>query len=240
MFGYFFLIVAVLLALVVLASKFADSDPKKLAKALRMTGGVVLMIVAAVLTARGLFIYAVPLAVAGFALFQGRSPFPSSFPGSGAPSGGRQSRVRTAYLEMRLDHDSGDIEGRVIKGSFAGRWLSELQLDALLALWRECRRSDMQAAQLLEAYIDRRHPDWRDLADEAGQSESDSRQRSGGGGAMTVEEACGILGVGPGATAAEIRKAHRVLMKKMHPDQGGSNYLASKINEAKDFLLKRR
>lgn len=240
MFGYFFLLVAVLLALVVVASRFTNADPKKLAKGLRVTGGVLLMVVAAVLTARGLFVYALPLAVAGFALMQGRSPFPSTFPGSGQPSGGQQSRVRTTYLEMRLDHDSGDIEGQVIRGRFSGKWLSDLQLDELLELWRECRRYDTQAAQLLEAYIDRAHPDWRDFAEEAEEQEMGSGRSADTAGAMTVEEAYEILGLKPGAAASEIRKAHRILMKKLHPDQGGSNYLAAKINEAKDLLLKRR
>jgi hypothetical protein len=240
MFAYFFLLVAVLLALVVLATKFANADPKKLAKAMRIIGGGALMLVAALLTARGLFIYAIPLALAGYAIMQGRSPFPSSFPGSGTPSGGQQSRVRTTYIEMRLDHDSGDIEGQVIRGKFSGKWLSDLELKELLELWRECRRHDMQAAQLLEAYIDRKHPDWRELAGGADEQEQEgsSGRSAGGNGPMTVDEAYEILGLRPGAAAAEIRKAHRVLMKKLHPDQGGSNYLAAKINEAKDLLLK--
>lgn len=240
MIAYFFLLIAVLLALVVALSKFASADPKKLAKALRLIGGGALMVVAALLAARGLFVYAVPVAVAGFALMQGRSPFPSSFPGSGTPSGGQQSRVRTDYLEMELDHDSGEIEGRVIKGSFAGRRLSELQLKQLLVLWQECRAHDGQAAQLLEAYIDRKHPEWRDAAQNAGHEESASGRAAGGYGPMSTDEAYEILGLRPGAAASEIRKAHRVLMKKLHPDQGGSNYLASKINEAKDLLLKQR
>jgi len=240
MFAYFFLLVALLLLLVVLATKFANTDPKKLAKGLRVAGGLMLMIVALGLTARGLFVYAIPLALAGYALMRGRSPFSSSFPGSGKPSGGQQSRVRTTYLEMRLDHDSGEIEGQVIKGKFSGRWLSDLQLEELLVLWRECRRYDTQAAKLLEAYIDRKHPDWRDTAGDAQGQKQESGQSTGGNGPMTVEEAYEILGLRPGAAAPEIRKAHRILMKKLHPDQGGSNYLAAKINEAKDLLLKHR
>lgn len=237
MFGYFFLLVAALLAVVVLLSKFADADPKRLAKILRVIGGLALMAIAAVLVARGLFIYAVPLAVAGYALMQGRSPFPSSFGGSAKKSGGQQSHVRTDYLEMLLDHDSGEMEGRVLKGGFAGRMLSEMQLEELLELWRECRRQDSQSAQLLEAFIDRHHPDWRDLAGEPGAESGDDASNGGSRGPMSRDEAYEILGLQPGASKSEIRKAHRTLMKKMHPDQGGSNYLASKVNEAKDLLL---
>jgi DnaJ-domain-containing protein 1 len=100
----------------------------------------------------------------------------------------------------------------------------------------ECRVSDQDGARLLEAYLDRRFPAWRKDA------EPDEHPRPGGdahAGAMTEEEAYQILGLAPGASAEEIRRAHRTLMKKLHPDQGGSTYLAARVNQAKEILLRR-
>jgi DnaJ-domain-containing protein 1 len=114
-----------------------------------------------------------------------------------------------------------------------------------VALLRECRAADEKAARLLEAYLDRLHPDWRDAmaGGRAGGSGTDGGRAGNGrpasGGAMTVDEACAILGLGPGATAEEVKEAHRRLMIKLHPDHGGSDYLASQINRARDVLLHR-
>ncbi len=233
MLRYFLLVMAVLLAIVLAIGFFAKADPKKMAKALRSMGGIALLGLAFLLVARGLFVYAVPLAIFGFALLQGRNPFPSAFPGSATKSSGQSSRVRTDYIEMRLDHDTGDMEGMVLKGKFENRMLSDMALGDLGNLWTECQRYDAQAAQLLEAYLDRTYPDWRDKFGAPGAGEASV----GGGGPVSVEEAYEILGLAVGASASEIGKAHRTLMKKIHPDQGGSTYLAAKINEAKDVLL---
>jgi hypothetical protein len=70
-------------------------------------------------------------------------------------------------------------------------------------------------------------------------------RRSGGGSSsapastgMSEAEARAILGVGPDADEETIRKAHRTMMKRVHPDQGGSDALAAKVQEARDVLLK--
>ena len=150
------------------------------------------------------------------------------------PSSGQASEISTRFLKMTLDHDSGVMSGEVLDGRFAGRRLEQLDLAELVELWRECRAEDAQSAAVLEAYLDRTQGEaWREAAGGA----PGGNGAAADGGPMTREEAYGILGLEPGAGEAEIREAHRRLMQKVHPDHGGSNYLAAKINEAKDLLL---
>ena len=146
------------------------------------------------------------------------------------------------FLRMWLDHDSGAMSGQVLRGGFEGRMLDDLSLSELLILLDECRSGDQQSAVVLEAYLDRTQPDdWRNAGAGGGNTGSHAGGGSGGrtsSGAMTREEAYEILGLQPGATAEEIKEAHKRLMLKMHPDQGGSTYLAAKINQAKDLLMR--
>jgi DnaJ-domain-containing protein 1 len=127
------------------------------------------------------------------------------------------------------------MEGRCLKGSFAGRALSTLSEDDLLQLLAELRATDTESAILLEAYLDHFWPHWRD--GEANEADKAADRRARGGNRMSREEALDMLGLEPGASEEEIRAAHRKLMKKVHPDQGGSDYLAARINEAKEVLL---
>ncbi|MBV8776954.1 MAG: DnaJ domain-containing protein [Alphaproteobacteria bacterium] len=126
------------------------------------------------------------------------------------------------------------MSGTVLVGGFAGMRLDELSLSNLLGLLRECRAADAEGARLLEAYLDRLHPNWRD------EFSGTRDQQPGGGSGMTVVEACDILGVRPDADHAAINAAYHRLMMQLHPDHGGSDYFASKINQARDLLLKRR
>lgn len=155
--------------------------------------------------------------------------------GSAGASGGTgsgQSAIRTRYLAMTLDHATGVMDGEILEGPYSGQRLSDLGLHQLLRMLELYRDSDAQSAAVLEAYLDREHPDWRD------QEPPPGRAGAGGGGApMTEHEALAILGLEPGADRDAIRDAHRRLMQKLHPDRGGSDYLAAKINEAKRFLL---
>lgn len=146
--------------------------------------------------------------------------------GGPAPQTGAANSVETAFLTMTLDHDSGRMTGSVKAGQFAGRDLATLDLPELLALLEECQVSDVDSVALLEAWLDRAHPDWR--------AEPAAAPRSA---AMTREEALDILGLAEGADEDAIRAAHRRLMKTAHPDQGGSAWLAARINAARDLLL---
>ena len=153
--------------------------------------------------------------------------------GTKRKSPGQKSGVRTATLEMVLDHDSGRMEGRCLKGRFTGRALSSLVESELFQLLDELQYTDPQGAVLVEAYLDRRCEGWRDRKTER----RERTQRGPRGATMTAGEAYDVLGLKPGAKQEHIRAAHRRLMMKFHPDQGGSTYLAARINEAKEVLL---
>jgi len=117
----------------------------------------------------------------------------------------------------------------VKRGRYAGRAMGSLDLPELLDLLADCRAEDAESVPLLEAWLDRVEPAWRD-ADTAPPSRS---------GPMTREEALAVLGLQDGASEAEIRAAHRRLMVAAHPDAGGSDWLAARLNEARDILLGR-
>lgn len=157
-----------------------------------------------------------------------------------AGGGGAESRVETATLDMRLDHATGRMSGRVRTGAHAGRELAELGRAELLSLLAACAADDPESVPLLEAWLDRADPDWRNAAEAAGGGgdRAEGARAARGGGRMGREEALAVLGLPDGASENEIRAAHRRLMRSAHPDSGGSNWLASRINEARDVLLR--
>ncbi|MBT3553903.1 MAG: DnaJ domain-containing protein [Rhodospirillaceae bacterium] len=161
----------------------------------------------------------------------------SGAPGAGAGTGsGQASEIETAYVRMILNHDNGEMNGDVIAGRFAGRTLRSMELGEILQLLGEAS-ADEQSVQVLSAYLDRYHGDeWREQARAGGHAENGGGS-GGGQGGMTREEAYDILGLEAGASDEDIKTAHHELMSKIHPDKGGSTYLATKINQAKDFLL---
>jgi hypothetical protein len=147
--------------------------------------------------------------------------------GFSAPGAGQRTEVRTAFVEAWIDHATGDVGGRVVKGRFAGRGLDMLADGDLLELHSECA-GDADSLRVLESYLDRRlGADWRKAQPPPRGPRTD----------MTRDEALAILGLANGATAEEIRAAHRRLILKVHPDAGGSADLAARINRAKDVLL---
>lgn len=154
--------------------------------------------------------------------------------GASMPPGGQQSQVRTPWLLMTLAHDTGEMDGEVLAGSLQGRKLSSLNQTEFGELCSACREHDGEALRLLAAWVSRAHPDWAGSAETGGNNANNGT----GGGEMNAQEAREILGIDTSASRDEIVAAHRRLMSRMHPDKGGSNYLASKINQAKEVLLR--
>ena len=240
--SYLVLGIALLVGLVLLGRWFATAPPSQLVTALKWALGVLAALLGAFFLFTGKLSWALaPLGLlfaalgrqlarllAQYAVFSGLGNV-GGF-GGGARSRARpRSGVETEFLRMTLDHDTGEMDGTVLQGTFAGRALSSMSLDELLRLLGECAGADPQSARVLEAYLDRVHgADWR---------ERKAEQPRAGSSGMSKEEAYEILGLSPGATAEEIRAAHHRLMSKIHPDHGGSTYLAAKINQAKDVLL---
>jgi hypothetical protein len=221
-------VLAVLLALAGALAVFMRLDAARLASALRLAGPAVLGLAGLALLVAGraaLGGMLVSAAIAWYGAGRVRQ--------AGRKTPGKRSTVRTAALEMELDHDSGSLEGLVLAGRHEQRSLQSMSLRELEELHAELG-GDAESRQLLETYLDSRFPVWRHDA------QPNDRDRQGvppGSGPMTKEEAYKVLGLEAGATAADIRKAHRRLMQRLHPDLGGSSFLAARINEAKDVLL---
>nr|WP_319513167.1 molecular chaperone DnaJ [uncultured Cohaesibacter sp.] len=191
-------------------------------------GGVFFLILAAFFLFRRQWVVAMPLALFAWSLLRKKS-----YLAGADKESGRGSTVRTAALEMTLDHDTGIIIGQVLAGSFEGRELDSLTEAELNGLWQEVG-GDKESRDLLEAYLDGRHPDWRERFNIDPAAREGSTTDSG---PMTKEEAYQVLGLAAGASDVEVVEAHRRLMKRLHPDHGGSTFLASKINAAKSVLL---
>jgi len=204
-------------------------------RALLIGGGIILFL--ALITGKLHPLFAalaalVPLAYRAVGLYQTFSTIRSftsrmKAGASPGPTPGQTSEVETEFLRMRLDHDTGEMDGTVLQGRYEERTLRELGLPELLELLDECR-ADRQSMAVLEAYLDRVHEDWR-----GHRRPPPGRSPDG----MSEDEARAVLGVGPDATREEIVQAHRRLMQRLHPDRGGSDYLAAKLNAAKDLLL---
>ena len=216
------------------------ASPAQVAEGIRNGGGVLALAAALFLLFRGRLALAAGLGGLSLYFFTGEHFSWKKFADMAARKKAAQktSQVRTAFLAMTLDHVSGDVEGDVLEGQFAGQKLSALSHEQCLLLYRDCLARDASSARLLETYFDRRFAGWR----AADQGDADSRGRAGrryGASEMSEQEAYQTLGLRKGASAEEIVRAHRTLMKERHPDHGGTTDDAARINQAKDRLLRR-
>lgn len=214
-----------------LIKSFANAQPTQVRGLIRKLGGFAVMGLAAFMLLRGEINVAIPLFMLGLGLMGQQAMFPNgmSWP---RKTPGQASRVSTGIIAMQLDHDTGRMEGEVLAGAYRGRKLSSLTLPEAQALHAQCAAAPDQSRALFEAWVERTHPEWRSQWNSGARSTAASTSQK-----LTRAEALAILGLKEGASADDIRAAHRRLMKTAHPDIGGSDYLAAKINEAKDFLL---
>ncbi|MGO9135399.1 MAG: DnaJ domain-containing protein [Methylovirgula sp.] len=163
---------------------------------------------------------------------------PPARPATGPRASGL-SRVRSAVIEMELDHATGIISGTILAGPDEGKSLDRLSRLQCETLHRLCLRDDTEGARFLEAYLDRRFPGWRAASDDEPDTRGRGPAMAARLGAMTEDEAYEVLGLRKGATRDDVMRSHRSLIKKLHPDQGGSTDLAARVNEAKDVLMRR-
>lgn len=230
---------------------FMRANPAALARALTRGTGALALAIAIALVLRGRADFAIGLGIVGIWLLArprqpgaGHKPAPKRAPDrsatrSGASRASGLSRVRSAVIEMEVDHATGVISGTILAGPDEGKSLDRLSRLQCETLHRLCLGADAEGARFLEAYLDRRFPGWR----AAGEGEPDTRGRGPAvaprAGGMTEDEAYEILGLRKGATRDDVMRSHRSLIKKLHPDQGGSTDLAARVNEAKDVLMRR-
>jgi hypothetical protein len=210
-------------------------DRRLLVRGLRWgVGGVAALLAVAALLFRRFDMVMILGAVAVSVLMRGRlGQFSFDSLGTG---GGNVSKVKSRYLAMELDHDTGELTGRVVDGQFAGWDLMDLGESETRWLLDEIGH-DAESIRLFESWLDTNRAGWREYF-----AEAEETGTFGGGTSTTTDpraEAYAVLGLKPGASDEEIKAAHRELMKGVHPDRGGSEFLAAKINEARDFLLNR-
>lgn len=229
--------IALLVCVILLSRWYVNAEPKDLARLFKWASFILLVALVLFLAFTGRLSWALA-AMTGLATWIARfmrirwlyrmmqgAVGSNNWGGGPPPPTGQTSEVATRFVRMTLDHDSGAMTGEVVEGAFIGRDLDSLSRDEAHALWVECQADD-ESLRVLESWLDRTFEDWHETA-------------PSGDSVMTEAEALDVLGLEPGATQAEIKSAYKRLMAKIHPDTGGSTYLASKINQAKDFLINR-
>lgn len=240
MLSYFLMGVALLAGLILIGRWYATADPKLLVKALMGAALGVIVVVVLFLAVTGRIFWALGAAAAllpWIMRFARAARTAKNYSRMAGMGGGQTSTVNTRFLNVTLNHETGEVDGEVIEGPCAGRALSTLSLQELVDLLKQCWIEDQQSTQVLEAYLDRVHPDWRTTANADFSSDDTKAGERAGAGGMTREDAYDILGLQPGASEGEIKEAYHRIISALHPDKGGSNFLAAKVNEAKDLLL---
>ncbi len=243
----FFLLGLAILALSLLVINWlAHTTAENVKKMFGAFSAILLLVLTILLLATGRFLAALPSAIMAitvyrryrkaFKIYQGARDWMGRGPGQTSSGDPSSSEVRTSHLSMFLDHRSASLDGEVLQGHFQGKKISEMDEADLFRLLEELLSVDGEGARLLETYLDRHAaPDWRQRYD--GPPAGAKSRSADTGGPLTYKDAYRVLGLNAGASEDEIKTAHKKLMLKFHPDQGGSDYLASKINQAKELLL---
>ncbi|MBL4739395.1 MAG: hypothetical protein COB20_06200 [SAR86 cluster bacterium] len=228
MLAYFIIGIALLAALIIGGKSLANAEPKHIIRAFRIAGAIILGALAAFFAYTGRFQIAPPLALIALFLLRKKPLF-----GRSTPSSGQKSEVTTDWLYAILDHDSGEMDAEILQGEFMGERLSQLSLQQLQELSRSLEE-DEQSAAILVTFIERNFSDSEDTQGTDSGGYSNHTQQTG----MSRTEAFEILELDPAANEADIKASHKRLMKKFHPDHDGSSYMAAKLNQAKEVLLK--
>lgn len=238
--AYFLLGFALLAGVLLISKWYATADVRTLLNALRWTAIGLLGLVTLVLLVSGRLGLALGAAAVllPWAMRSLRSTGMGGYAAGGAGGGDRTSTIRTRFVHMSLDHASGRLDGEIIDGPQAGQRLNALSREALIGLLADYHRQDPQSAQLLEAYLDRMDPSWREAAADAGAEAGGGDAGPAAPGVLSRDDAYRILGLEPGASDDEIKAAHHRLIASLHPDRGGSSYLAAQVNRARDILLR--
>jgi len=237
MVGYLILGLTLLLAVALMAKWFVSTEPKIILKTLKWALFSVGLIVAVFFIVTGRLAWAfgalpamLPVLLRARSLHRTFKNF-SRMAGGGMGGTAKTTDVKTDYLSMTLDHDTGAMSGEILSGNYAGRHLHDLTRTEVLDLLETCLQKDSESARLIETYLDREHGGWRDQMHR-------TSNRANGSNQMDRTEALDVLGLHENASRQDIIDAHRRLISSLHPDHGGSSYLAAKINQAKDTLIK--
>jgi hypothetical protein len=235
----FLLGIALLIGLILFGRWYVTAEPKEALKALKWIGIGFFIIISCFFVFTGRLSWAffgipvlLPWLMRARAVARAAKTFKRMMQSNAGVKSGNTSDVKTRFFKMTLDHDSGDMSGSINEGDHSGADIEDLTTQQLIVLLNTCLLEDVDSARILEAYLDRNRPDWHDFVD--GYDASSQRVNTT---SMDRALALQILGLSHGVTDNAIKEAHRKLISGMHPDHGGSNYLAAQINQAKDVLL---